>query len=162
LYALHHESRLGPYAETLSLTDLFASGIPVSFLLWEEDIYVIMANFRQSRHWLYRVGRDKSKPPPTGPEHSIRGQFESLCAPCHGVDGSGSAVTKLPGRQPRDFRNSIWQKSVTDERIFAVIRDGGQPHGLEATMPSWEGSLSKEEIGELVRYIRDFGSKDES
>ncbi|HXG93018.1 MAG TPA: c-type cytochrome [Blastocatellia bacterium] len=74
--------------------------------------------------------------------------FMQSCKDCHGADGRGG----LPG-QP-DFRNRDWQTSVTDERLFKVIKFGKEP------MPFFYGALTDAEITALVKYIRSLASSD--
>ncbi|MDX2092301.1 MAG: cytochrome c [Kofleriaceae bacterium] len=80
--------------------------------------------------------------------------YRARCASCHGEggDGDGIAATSLTSR-PRAFRNPAWQRATTDERIRAVIIDGGASVGLSPLMPA-HPDLSATELDELVRFIR--------
>ena len=82
-------------------------------------------------------------------------KFESLCASCHGADGSASSpAAKAMNPKPRDFTDAAWQGKVTDEHIAAVIKDGGSATGLSPTMPAWGAVASESEIADLVKKIR--------
>lgn len=83
--------------------------------------------------------------------------FISRCAPCHGPSGHGdgpAAVNLLP--RPRDFHDTSWQTSVTDEQIEAIIRRGGLSVGKSVLMPA-NPDFDDERIRELRRYIRSLG-----
>lgn len=68
--------------------------------------------------------------------------FARECADCHGPDGRGRMM-----RQP-DFTDPDYQRAVSDEYLFNVIKWGRDP------MPSYVGLLSDEQIRGQVEYIR--------
>ncbi len=57
---------------------------------------------------------------------------------------------------PANFTSPKWQKGITDEEIFRVIKEG------KGMMPRWDGVLSDAEIHALVRYIRQLGKNSSS
>lgn len=80
--------------------------------------------------------------------------LQKTCASCHGE--TGQADTPLAANltpKPRDYSDGAWQDSVTDEHIRKVIREGGSSVGLSNLMPP-NGSLSDQELGDLVAFIR--------
>jgi len=83
--------------------------------------------------------------------------FKSRCATCHGADGSGTGpVSKGLVPPPRDFRDTAWQQSVTDEHIANIVKFGGAAVGKSPTMPGNPDLLSKPDVvAELVAHIRD-------
>jgi mono/diheme cytochrome c family protein len=73
-------------------------------------------------------------------------EFKTRCAPCHGERGAGD--TKLGQHlQVPDLGSSEVQKQ-TDAQLTEVITKG------RGKMPGNEGKLSKDQINELVKYIR--------
>jgi mono/diheme cytochrome c family protein len=77
--------------------------------------------------------------------------FKTKCAACHGPDGKGeSAMAKKLG-----VRNlgSAEVQGQSDAQITDIITKG------KNKMPSFDGKLTKEQIGQLVAYIREFGKK---
>ena len=58
--------------------------------------------------------------------------------------------------KPRDYTDCKTMEGKTDDRLSKVIKDGGDSAGLSADMQPFGGSLSDEEIHELVQYIRGF------
>src|SRR5579864_3840586 len=77
--------------------------------------------------------------------------YKSKCAVCHGPDGAGKTVMgeKL---KARDLRSAEVQKE-TDAELAQIITKGKEK------MPSYAGKLTKEQIGQLVSYIRELAKK---
>jgi cytochrome c oxidase cbb3-type subunit 3 len=42
----------------------------------------------------------------------------------------------------------------SDESLFKVIKEGGTSISKSVLMPSWEGTMSEEEIKDLVQHLR--------
>jgi cytochrome c6 len=77
--------------------------------------------------------------------------FKSKCAMCHGPDGSGKTAMgeKL---KIRDLRSPDVQ-SQDDSVLTQVVTKGKEK------MPSYDGKLTKEQIDEVVAYIRELGKR---
>jgi len=87
----------------------------------------------------------------------LRGQgdaaslYKTKCAACHGADGKGdTTVGKKLGA--RDLNSAEVQKQ-SDAQLTEVVTKGRNK------MPAYEGKLSKEQIAQLVAYIREIGKK---
>lgn len=77
--------------------------------------------------------------------------FKSKCAACHGPDGKGEVpMGKKLGAH--DLNSAEVQKQ-SDAQLTEVVTKG------KNKMPAYEGKLSKEQIAELVAYIREIGKK---
>lgn len=77
--------------------------------------------------------------------------YKAKCAVCHGPDGKGdTAMGKKLGAH--DFTAPDMQK-LSDAELTAIINKG------KNKMPAYEGKLSKEQIAQLVAYIREIGKK---
>lgn len=85
-------------------------------------------------------------------------QFMSYCAACHGKYGRGDGPTgKSMIPRPRNWTDAGWQKSVTDERLYEVIRDGGARHGLSPLMqPNPQYGKDPAVLTALVELVRSF------
>jgi mono/diheme cytochrome c family protein len=72
--------------------------------------------------------------------------YKSKCAMCHGPDGAGGTpmgkALKL-----RDLRSADVQQQ-SDEELNRIITRG------KGKMPAFDGKLKKEQVGEVVAYIR--------
>jgi mono/diheme cytochrome c family protein len=77
--------------------------------------------------------------------------FKAKCASCHGLDGAGK-TTMGTMLKIRDLRSDDVQKQ-TDADLNRIITKG------KNKMPAFDGKLKKEQITELVAYIRGLGKK---
>lgn len=77
--------------------------------------------------------------------------FKTKCAACHGPDGKGEvAMGKKLGAH--DLNSAEVQKQ-SDAQLMEVVTKG------KNKMPAYDGKLSKEQIAQLVAYIREIGKK---
>lgn len=90
--------------------------------------------------------------------------FQTLCASCHGADGSGRGAITVElidswGQpvKPTDLRVSQLRSGERLEDVFRVLHTG-----IEATpMPSFAEALSEESRWELVAYIQKLRTKEQ-
>jgi cytochrome c553 len=90
-----------------------------------------------------------------------RQMFGTLCAACHGTDGTGNgpAAASL-NPKPRNYTDAAWQASVTDDELRAIIVKGGQAVGKSAMMPGNPQLADRPEVVDaLVAMIRGFGKQ---
>jgi len=73
-------------------------------------------------------------------------EFKTRCAPCHGEKGAGD--TKLGEHLQVPNLGSSQVQQQTDAQLTEVITKG------KGKMPGNEGKLSKDQINDLVKYIR--------
>jgi mono/diheme cytochrome c family protein len=76
--------------------------------------------------------------------------FQTNCAACHGLDGSGSLMRAKYPKIP-DFTSRAWQVSQTDLEIISRIDYGDLPE-----MPTFRYLLAREQILALAAYVRTF------
>ena len=72
--------------------------------------------------------------------------FKAKCAACHGATGAGD-TTMGKNLKLRDLGSADVQKQSDDE-LTAIIAKG------KNKMPAYDGKLTKEQISDLVKYIR--------
>jgi mono/diheme cytochrome c family protein len=121
-------------------------------------------------------GKNSEPPPPTSgspnaqPESGPRAagkasqaelMFGTVCATCHGADGSGNGpAAKTLTIKPRNYTDPAWQASVTDEQIKEIILKGGALVGKSPAMPPSPHLENQPEVLDgLVKLIRGFGKK---
>lgn len=77
--------------------------------------------------------------------------FKTKCAACHGQDGKGD----VPMGKKLGARNlgSSEVQGQSDAQLTDVVTKG------KNKMPSYDGKLTNEQIGQLVAYIRELGKK---
>jgi cytochrome c6 len=68
--------------------------------------------------------------------------YKAKCAMCHGASGEGKAAMKT-----KDLGSADVQK-MSDAELTGVIEKGKAP------MPAYDGKLSKDQISDLVKWIR--------
>ncbi|MCB9476716.1 MAG: c-type cytochrome [Deltaproteobacteria bacterium] len=70
--------------------------------------------------------------------------FDTRCMPCHGAKGAGDGpASKGLTPPPRNFQDSEWQKSVTDEHIEKIIKYGGAAVGKSPHDAGQPGSVGQ-------------------
>ena len=73
----------------------------------------------------------------------------------HGVGGRGDGPSaKGLEPKPADFTNCKVMAKDSDEVLLKIIKGGGQSVGRSTVMPAWGDSLSEQQIGDLVKFIR--------
>ena len=77
--------------------------------------------------------------------------FKTKCAICHGPDGKG----EVPMAKKLGVRNlgSAEVQGQSEGQITDIVTKG------KNKMPAFDGKLTKEQIGQLVAYIRELGKK---
>jgi mono/diheme cytochrome c family protein len=77
--------------------------------------------------------------------------LKTKCAACHGPDGKGEV--------PMGKKLSVPNLSSTEVQSQSDVQLTGSVTKGKNKMPAYDGKLTKEQIGELVAYIRDLGKK---
>ncbi|MBE0695558.1 MAG: c-type cytochrome [Anaerolineaceae bacterium] len=78
--------------------------------------------------------------------------YTANCVACHGenADGSGPAGAAL---DPKPANLQLTVNETSPAYMHWVITEGGQPTGLSASMVSYKGILSEDEIWKIVTYL---------
>lgn len=81
--------------------------------------------------------------------------YLTYCFTCHGQTGKGDgfAATFQPVR-PRNLTNDAYMSSRSDQQLFDAISGGGAAFHGSMVMPNWWESLTKQQIWDLVAFIR--------
>ena len=91
--------------------------------------------------------------------HKAKLMFASVCATCHGTDGTGNgpAAANL-NPKPRNYTDKNWQSTITDEQIKKTILLGGNGVGKSPMMPAQPQLKDQPEVLDgLVAIVRGFG-----
>lgn len=87
--------------------------------------------------------------------------YSTRCVVCHGTEGRGDgpgASALNPG--PRNYHDTAWQETVTDQEIERAIVYGGAAVGKSPSMVANPDLGSKPEVVEALRdIIRAFGEQ---
>ena len=96
-------------------------------------------------------------PAATGPGNAAAGAplYATFCASCHGPKGNGDGPVSA-GLNPKPAKHSdtAYMKTLSDEHVFKVIKEGGQAVGKSPMMTPWGGTLSDAQIRDLVAFVR--------
>ena len=85
------------------------------------------------------------------------GQFDLICATCHGSAGDGTGPAGLALEPPpANFTDPAFWETRDDERIKTVIRDGGAAVGASPLMAAWGVLYNDEQLDALVDYVKSF------
>ena len=83
--------------------------------------------------------------------------YRLYCVQCHGTSGNGEGINQTSGGlavSPRNHADAKQMSEITDDELRSAIADGGDAVQKSELMPAWGKTLTTEEIGELVRYLR--------
>lgn len=82
--------------------------------------------------------------------------YTARCAMCHGATGKGDgAASAALNPKPRDFGDTAWQKTITDQHIEKIIVEGGPAVGKSALMPPNPDLKDKGDVVKAIRaYVR--------
>ena len=85
--------------------------------------------------------------------------YMKYCAVCHGTEGKGDGFNAYNlDPKPRDFTDSTYMRALSDSRLLETIGEGGRGVNKSPLMPMWGVTLSKDEIGKVVQYVRVLGT----
>ena len=81
--------------------------------------------------------------------------FQTYCAACHGPEGKGDgAAAAALDPKPRNLTDAAFMSTQSDDRIYKVISEGGASVGLSPMMAAWGGTLSEQDIWNVIAFIR--------
>lgn len=81
--------------------------------------------------------------------------FVKYCAVCHGELGKSNGFnTYNLNPKPKNFSDSNYISSYSDERLAESIIKGGRGVNKSPMMPSYGGTLNKDEIEYVSQYVR--------
>jgi mono/diheme cytochrome c family protein len=78
--------------------------------------------------------------------------YKRYCSGCHGPDGRGGAQTFMPHVPNLTAKDYI--EFLPDGFLFTVITEGGAAVGKSGFMPAWRGTLSEQDIKDVITFIR--------
>ena len=85
---------------------------------------------------------------------AVRGAalYKRYCRGCHGADGRGGAHTFMPHIENLTKQDYI--EFLPDGFLFTVIAEGGAAVGKSGYMPAWQGTLSDQDIKDVIAFVR--------
>jgi mono/diheme cytochrome c family protein len=84
-----------------------------------------------------------------------RALYQQYCSTCHGPQGKGNgpAATAM-NPKPRDHTDGRYMHALSDAHLTTVISAGGAAVQRSALMPPWQGTLSPQQIADVIAYLR--------
>ncbi len=84
-----------------------------------------------------------------------KAKYDTLCVGCHGATGKGDGPAAAAlNPKPQDHTNGKYMNTLTDQYLFDMIKAGGPSVKKSPLMPPWGGTLSDQDIWNLLAYIR--------
>lgn len=81
--------------------------------------------------------------------------YQQYCSTCHGPQGKGNGPAAAAMRpKPRDHTDGNYMNKLSDAHLMKVISKGGAAVGRSPLMPPWEGTLSPQQIRDVIAYLR--------
>ena len=78
--------------------------------------------------------------------------YSRYCRGCHGEEGKGDGLVFMPHVNNLTRKGYIDQ--LPDSYLLLAITKGGPGIGKSNYMPSWEGTLSNEQMWDIIAYVR--------
>lgn len=78
--------------------------------------------------------------------------YKRYCRGCHGEDGRGGAQTFMP--HIGNLTKKDYIEFIPDGFLFTVIAEGGAAVGKSGYMPAWRGTLSEQDIKDVIAFVR--------
>jgi mono/diheme cytochrome c family protein len=89
---------------------------------------------------------------PKGDRDSGEQLYQRYCRGCHGEEGKGDGLTFQPHVDNLTRKGYI--EHLPDAYLFLAITKGGAGIGKSNAMPAWESTLSKQQMVDIIAYIR--------
>ncbi len=81
--------------------------------------------------------------------------YRTYCAGCHGETGEGDGLHSFTlNPPPANHADSAFMSKLSNDYLFKVISNGGASVDKSAEMPTWRDVLNKNEIENVIIYIR--------
>lgn len=81
--------------------------------------------------------------------------YEAYCVGCHGETGEGDGLHSFTlNPPPANHADSALMSTLSDEYLFQLISNGGSFVGKSPEMPRWRDVLNKNQIENVILYIR--------
>ncbi|HET6591449.1 MAG TPA: cytochrome c, partial [Xanthomonadales bacterium] len=88
--------------------------------------------------------------------------FTANCATCHGAAGSpdpDSPLVQNLGVMPANFSDALFNSREPASTWKMVVTHGGAEMGFSEMMPAFGGSLSEQDIDDVLAYIKTLGGE---
>ena len=92
---------------------------------------------------------------PTGDPAAGQAQYVIYCGTCHGTTGNGEGpLSATLDPKPAVHTDGNYMNALSDDHLFKVIKEGGMAVGKSPLMAGWGGTLSDEQIRDVIAFLR--------
>ena len=82
-------------------------------------------------------------------------RYAALCASCHGARGGGDGpIAASLDPKPAAHSDGAIMNGLSDDYLFQVIVEGGPAVGKSPLMAPWGGTLSNDDVRDVIAFIR--------
>jgi mono/diheme cytochrome c family protein len=78
--------------------------------------------------------------------------YSRYCRGCHGEEGKGDGLVFMPHVDNLTRRGYI--EELPDSYLLLAITKGGPGIGKSTYMPAWEGTLTTQQMWDIIAYVR--------
>lgn len=83
--------------------------------------------------------------------------YQRYCSGCHGTTGEGDGLHSYTlNPPPANHADTAYMNSLSDEYLFEIISNGGAHVGKSTEMPRWKDVLGRNDINNVIIYLRKF------
>jgi cytochrome c oxidase cbb3-type subunit 3 len=99
-------------------------------------------------------------PPPRGAlvqadAEAGKADYRIYCASCHGESGAADGpIAQTLNPKPARHNDGAYMNALTDDYLFKVVKFGGASVGKSSMMAALGGSLSDQQIHNIVAFVR--------
>jgi len=84
-----------------------------------------------------------------------RALYRQYCSTCHGPQGRGDGpAASAMNPKPRNHTDGHYMNALSDAYLTQVISEGGAAVQRSPLMPSWQGTLTPQQIQDVIAYLR--------
>ncbi len=84
-----------------------------------------------------------------------RVHYANYCTSCHGAAGAGDGpIAAGLNPKPAAHTDGAYMNALSNDHLFKVLKEGGPAVGKSPLMAAWGGTLSDDEIWDVVAYVR--------
>jgi mono/diheme cytochrome c family protein len=80
--------------------------------------------------------------------------YQRYCSGCHGSDGRGGGKNFMPHVGALNKKGHT--ELLDDSYVASIITEGGPAFGKSGYMPSFKGTLSPQDIADVIAFVRSF------
>ena len=92
---------------------------------------------------------------PDGDPKAGKAIFENSCLLCHGSTGKGEGPAAAAfNPKPMAFGDAAKMSKISQETRIKAVTEGGASVGASPLMPAFKDTLSKQQILDVLAYIR--------